>query len=81
VAAVTDCPRPDKTGYATEAAARGWHADDLARLPDEFTVYLCRCGAWHGGRAAKVTPLLGVVRSFGPPLDTTVAAVARIVDA
>lgn len=74
----TVCPRPDKTGYATEAAAVGWNADNLARMPGRFVVYLCRCGAWHGGRAAVDTePRHGgsdTVRSFGPAVDTTIGA-------
>lgn len=70
-----ECPRPDKVAYATEEAARGWHADDLARLGPRFNVYLCRCGAWHGGRVDLERSVhLVTVRTFGPALELSVAA-------
>lgn len=71
---MTACPRPDKVAYPSEATAHAWFADLEAREGEAFNVYLCRCGAWHGGRVAVDRELhLVAVRTFGPALDLTIA--------
>lgn len=70
---MTACPRPDKAGFTTEDACRHYFAD-LAAHENTFNVYLCRCGAWHGGHVDTGRELhLVAVRTFGHTFDLTVA--------